>query len=352
MPRKLKILLAILGALVLMVLGNMFLRFHLPPVTVRAEPLPGFAIGSVRITNSLITALLVDIILVVLAILATRRMQLVPSGFQNLMEFLVETLYNLTHSIAGSKWTPRFFAIVATIFFYVLVSNWFGLLPGLAAVGFCESHAEVAALHQPTIWDRVHERTIARLAAPLPAKEGEKDSHGTHVYWGCQPGEIIVPLFRSPSTDLSSNLALALVSVGMTQVFGVMALGARYFTKFFNLSGILRAFRPDASGQRRGCAGMLGTFLFGCIEFFVSILEAVTEMAKLLSFSFRLFGNIFAGEVMLLVLASLMPLVLTLPFIGLELFVGLIQAFIFYVLTLAFFTIATVTHESQGSHSE
>ncbi|MCS7260439.1 MAG: F0F1 ATP synthase subunit A [Anaerolineae bacterium] len=352
MPRKLKILLAVLGAIVLMILGNMFLRFHLPPVTVKAEPLPGFVIGGVRITNSLVTALLVDIILVVLAILATRRMQLVPSGLQNFMEFIVETLYNLTHSIAGSKWAPRFFAIVATIFFYVLVSNWFGLLPGLAAVGFCESHAEVAVLHQPTIWDRVHERTTARLAAPLPAKEGEKGAHGVHVYWGCQPGEIIVPLFRSPSTDLSSNLALALVSVGMTQVFGVMALGARYFTKFFNISGILRAFKPDASGQRRGCAGMLGTFLFGCIEFFVSILEAVTEVAKLLSFSFRLFGNIFAGEVMLLVLASLMPLVLTLPFIGLEVFVGLIQAFIFYVLTLAFFTIATVTHESQNTHSE
>ncbi len=351
MPRKLKIPLAILGVLILMVLGNMFLRFHLPPVTVRAEPLPGLAVGSVRITNSLITAFLVDIILVVLAILATRRMQLVPSGLQNFMEFLVETLYNLTHSIAGSKWTPRFFAVVATIFFYVLVSNWFGLLPGLAAVGFCESHAEMAALHQPTIWDRVHERTGARLAAPLPAKEGKESSHSAYVYWGCQPGEIIVPLFRSPSTDLSSNLALALVSVGMTQVFGVMALGARYFTKFFNISGILRAFKPEASRQRRGCAGVLGTFLFGCIEFFVSILEAVTEVAKLLSFSFRLFGNIFAGEVMLLVLASLMPLVLTLPFVGLEIFVGLIQAFIFYVLTLAFFTIATVTHESHGAHS-
>ncbi len=351
MSRKLKFLLAAIGALALMMLGNMFLRFHLPPVTVRAEPLPGLTIGNVRVTNSLVTALLVDVILVVLAIAATRRMQLVPSGLQNFMEFLVETLYNLTHSIAGSRWTPRFFAIVATIFFYVLVSNWFGLLPGLAAVGFCESHAELATLHQPTIWDRISEHATARLAAPLPAKGGKESTSGTHTYWGCQPGEIIVPLFRSPSTDLSSNLALALVSVGMTQVFGVTALGARYFTKFFNIAGMLRAFRPDEGGQRRGCAGMLGTFMFGGIEFFVSILEAVTEVAKLLSFSFRLFGNIFAGEVMLLVLASLMPLVLTLPFIGLELFVGLIQAFIFYVLTLAFFTIATVSHENQSSHS-
>jgi F-type H+-transporting ATPase subunit a len=95
----------------------------------------------------------------------------------------------------------------------------------------------------------------------------------------------------------------------------------------------------------------LGAFLFGAIDFFVGILETVSEFAKIISFSFRLFGNIFAGEVMLLVLASLVPLVLTLPFLGLEIFVGLIQAFIFYILTLAFFTVATVSHgHGEESH--
>lgn len=338
----------IVGALALLVLGSLFLRFQLPPVTMRAEALPGLAIGSVRITNSLVTALLVDIILVGLAIVGTRRMRLVPSGLQNFLELLVEMLHNMTHSLAGSKWTPRFFAIVATIFFYVLVSNWFGLLPGLAAVGFCETHAEQAALHQPTVWDKVTERTTARLAAPLPAEGGKE--HPTHAYWGCQPGEIIVPLFRSPSTDLSNNLALAIISVLMTQVFGVMALGVRYFGKFFNVGGMIAAFRPTPDGQRRGCSGILASFMFGAIQFFVSILEAVSEGAKLLSFSFRLFGNIFAGEVMLLVLASLVPVLLTVPFLGLELFVGLIQAFIFYILTLAFFTMATAMHDSQHAH--
>jgi len=343
MTGKMKIVVAVVGAIALLVMGSLFLSFQLPPVTVRAEPLPGLAIGGVHLTNALVTALLVDIILVVLAIVGTRRMQLVPSGLQSILELLVETLLNQTRSVAGNKWAPRFFAIVATIFLYVLVSNWFGLLPGLAAVGFCETHEEQAALHQPTIWDNIAVRTTARLAAPLPS-EGK-----ARALWGCQPGEIIVPLFRSPSTDLSSNLALALVAVSMTQVFGVMALGARYFTKFFNVSGMLRAFKPVEGGQRRGCGGMLAAFMFGGIEFFVSVLEAVSEGAKLLSFSFRLFGNIFAGEVMLLVLASLVPLLLTLPFLGLEVFVGLIQAFIFFILTLAFFTIATTTHESQQS---
>lgn len=342
MKSKGKLVLAIVGALALLVIGGMFLKFQLPPVTVKAEPLPGLAVGSVRVTNALVTALLVDIILVGLAIAGTRRMQLVPSGLQNFLEWLVEVLYNMTTSVAGSKSTPRFFAIVATIFFYVLVSNWFGLLPGLAAVGFCESHEEVAALHQPTVWDKVTERATARLAAPLPSA-----GSGQASPWGCQPGEIIIPLFRSPSTDLSNNLALALTAVVMTQVFGVMALGGRYFRKFFNVSGMVHAFKPGEKGERRGCGGILAAFMFGFIEFFVSVLEAVSEVAKLLSFSFRLFGNIFAGEVMLLVLASLVPLLLTLPFLGLELFVGLIQAFIFYILTLAFFAIATASHDNQ-----
>jgi F-type H+-transporting ATPase subunit a len=136
----------------------------------------------------------------------------------------------------------------------------------------------------------------------------------------------------------------------MTQVFGVIALGPGYFTKFVNLKGVIRAFGPDEHGQRRGCTGMLVAFLFGAMDFFVGALETVSELAKIISFSFRLFGNIFAGEVMLLVLASLVPLVLTLPFLGLEVFVGLIQAFIFYILTLAFFSTATISHE-QGRES-
>jgi F-type H+-transporting ATPase subunit a len=333
-----KIILAFVVTLALLVGGALFLRFNLPPVVVRAEPIPGLVVAGVQITNALITTLLVDVILVVLAILATRRMRLVPAGLQNFLEWIVEALYNLTESVAGRKWAPRFFAIVATIFFYVLVSNWFGLIPGLAAVGVCEEHhVEPEAEHA----------SLARLAAPLPDHLKED----LRPPLGCQPGEVIVPFFRSPSTDLNSNLALALTSVFMTQVFGVMAVGVGYFTKFFNVKGMLRAFRPAPHGQRRGCAGMLGTFLFGFIDFFVSILELISEFAKIISFSFRLFGNIFAGEVMLLVLASLLPLVLTLPFLGLEVFVGLIQAFIFYILTLAFFTIATVSHgHEEGQH--
>jgi F-type H+-transporting ATPase subunit a len=319
-----------------LVAGAILLRFVLPPVAVRAEALPGVTIGGVAFTNAFLTALVVDVVLVVLAILGTRKMQLVPSGLQNLLEWIIEALYNLTETVASAKWAPRFFAIVATIFFYVLFSNWFGLVPGLAAIGVCEEHHV----------EDVEHAAFPGLAAPLL----DHPEEAPRPPLGCEAGEVIVPIFRSPSTDLNNNFALALISVGMTQVFGVMALGIGYFTKFFNVKGMIGAFRPDAQGQRRGCAGMVGAFLFGAIDFFVGILELVSEFAKIISFSFRLFGNIFAGEVMLLVLASLLPLILTIPFLGLEVFVGLIQAFIFFILTLAFFSIATVSHDPGEEH--
>ena len=331
MSKLYKTIAAIVLTLSLLVAGSIILRFVLPPVMVRAETLPGVVIGGVAFTNAFLTALVVDVVLVVLAILGTRKMQLVPTGLQNLLEWIIEALYNLTESVASAKWAPRFFAVVATIFFYVLFSNWFGLIPGLAAIGICEEHHVEAEEHA----------AMPGLAAPLLDHPEETP----RPPWGCQAGEVIVPIFRSPSTDLNNNFALAFVAVGMTQVFGVMALGIGYFTKFFNVKGLIGAFGPDEHGQRRGCGGMLGAFVFGAIYFFVGILELVSEFAKIISFSFRLFGNIFAGEVMLLVLASLVPLILTIPFLGLEVFVGLIQAFIFFILTLAFFSIATISHD-------
>jgi F-type H+-transporting ATPase subunit a len=336
MSKLYKTIAATVLTLALLVAGFILLGYALPPVSVRAEALPGVTIGGVAFTNAFATALLVDVMLVVLAIVGTRKMQLIPSGLQNFLEWIVEALYNLTESVATAKWAPRFFAVVATIFFYVLFSNWFGLIPGLAAVGVCEEHHV----------EEVEHAAVPGLAAPLVDHPEEE----IRPPLGCEPGEVIIPIFRSPSTDLNNNFALALVSVGMTQVFGVMALGIGYFSKFFNVKGMIRAFGPDERGQRRGCGGMLAAFMFGFIDFFVGILELISEFAKIISFSFRLFGNIFAGEVMLLVLASLVPLILTIPFLGLEVFVGLIQAFIFFILTLAFFAIATISHDHEEEH--
>jgi len=149
---------------------------------------------------------------------------------------------------------------------------------------------------------------FASWAGLLPGVEtiGFKNNHG------------FVPLFRGGTADLNITLGTAIAAVFMIQVFGYKSLGIKYFKKFFNFSN------P--------------------INFFVGFLELISEFAKIMSFSFRLFGNIFAGEVLLMVIAFLLPLFGPLPFIGLELFVGFIQALVFSTLTLVFISIATSAH--------
>lgn len=132
--------------------------------------------------------------------------------------------------------------------------------------------------------------------------------------------ETFVPLFRGPAADLNFTLALALLSVVATQIIAVVTIGfSKHIKKYIN-------FKDPIMG-------------------FVGGLEAISEFAKILSFSFRLFGNIFAGEVLLIVIGLIIPFLVPLPFLLLELFVGFIQAFIFSVLTLVFLKIATTAHE-------
>jgi F-type H+-transporting ATPase subunit a len=146
-----------------------------------------------------------------------------------------------------------------------------------------------------------------------------------------EAGYTLIPYVRVASTDLNFTVALALISVFMTQVIGVRALGASYFTKFINTGGVFT--RP----------------VFGLIDFVVGLLELISELSKLLSFSFRLFGNIFAGSVLLFVIGTLIPVFVQSAVLGLEFFVGLIQAVIFGMLTMVFMSQATQGH---GEHHE
>ncbi len=133
--------------------------------------------------------------------------------------------------------------------------------------------------------------------------------------------EIFVPYFRGATADINITLGLALSSVGLIQYIGLKNLGLHYFSKFFTLKDPISCF--------------------------IGILELVAEFAKILSFAFRLFGNIFAGEVLLTVIAFLVPIVAPLPFLGLELFVGLVQALVFSMLTLVFMQMATISHAEE-----
>jgi F-type H+-transporting ATPase subunit a len=245
---------------------------RMPQITIHAEQI--FKIGGFPVTNSLALSAAVFLVLAVLALVFRRKVALVPAGFQNLVEMLVDGALDMMDSVLGDRQkSEKYLPFVLTVFLFVMVSNWFGLIPG-----------------------------VGSLLIRTP--------EGT------------VPFFRSPAADLNFTLALALIAVTFVNVFGVAAIGFKARARtFFNFKG------P--------------------IEFFVGILELVSEFAKIISFSFRLFGNVFAGEVLLTIIAFLVPYAAPLPFLFLEIFVGFIQAFIFAMLTLVFVSMATAEH---GEH--
>ena len=230
----------------------------------------------IPITNTLITSIIATVILLAIAYFATKNMKEIPSGLQNLFETIIEALFNMIDSVTGDrKQTYQFFPLVTTVFIFIILSNWLGLVPGIGSIGFFET---------------------------------AHDGHSSFV-----------PLLRSANSDLNTTLALAIVSVVATQIFGIMALGIiKYGKKFINFSS------P--------------------ITFFVGILELVSEVAKMISFSFRLFGNVFAGEVLLVVIMTLVPFIAPLPFFALELFVGFVQALVFAMLTTVFLKMAVTAH--------
>ncbi len=246
------------------------------PPTLASETI--FHIGSFEVRNTLITSLMAMIVLIVVGlVLKRKKYAMVPGGFQNLVEALVGGIYGFFAGVVGDeKKAKKFFPLVATIFFFVLISNWMGLLPGFGSIG---------------LWEH----------------------HGGHL--------ILVPLLRSTYADVNMTLAIAAISVIATQVFGFSMLGLKgYGGKFF----VNPLKNPVGS--------------------FVGILELMSEVSKMISFTFRLFGNVFAGEVLLLVIAFLVPFVAPIPFYGLEIFVGFIQALVFSFLTLVFLKIATTSH--------
>lgn len=275
-------------------------------IEVAAEDIiPGFS-------NSMLVTLIVDLFLIIIAFLATRSMQLVPRGLQNVMEAVIEAMFNFFSTI-NREFTPRAFPVLATLFLWIIISNWAGLLPGFGSIGVCHASEEVAAANRDI------ELAVSdpwNIGMGLFAAEGESK------YLGCGPGESIIPLFRAPTADLNTTLALALIAFFYIEYLGFRALGAGYLTKFFN-------------------------FRDGVVGFIVGIFEFISELARIPAFMFRLFGNIFAGEVLLIVMIFLIPLVLPLPFYIFEVFVGFIQAFIFAVLTIAFIGLAVTPHHAE-----
>ncbi|MBI2871758.1 MAG: F0F1 ATP synthase subunit A [Chloroflexi bacterium] len=246
------------------------------------------------LTNTLLSSWIATVLLLLFFFFATRRMSLVPGGLQNFAEWVVETLHNFVQGVVGPEYGRRFFPMIATIFLFVAVNAWLELLPIYQSLGFKNA-------------------------------DGELSTH----------------LLRAAATDLNMPLAIALVSFVFVEYWGLRAHGTRYLGEFFRVSSFWH-------GIRRFSPGLL---FQGAIDIFVGLLEFLSHGIRVISFTFRLFGNITAGEILLLVAGFLVPFVALLPFYGLELLVGFIQALIFAGLTLGFVAVAVAPHEGEG-HSE
>jgi F-type H+-transporting ATPase subunit a len=271
-------------------------------------------------TNTMVAAIIADIILMFIAYgvyKASSGGSLVPKGFSGAVEALLEVIFNMTESTAG-KWAKTIFPWFATITLLVLVVNWMELIPGVDSIGYFEHIVEEGAHGTYTVDLGAVKTVVSEFVKGMEVRE---------------EAVLFVPFVRVASTDLNFTLALAVTAVIMVQVMGVRAQGGSYFKKFFNTSTFFS--KP----------------IFGIIDFFVGILELVSEFSKVLSFTFRLFGNIFAGSVLLFVMGSLLGRLAFFQtgFLMLEFFVGMIQALVFGLLTMTFMAQATQGH---GEHQE
>lgn len=254
-------------------------------MNISLAPEPVFLLGKLVITNSILTAWLITALLLILATLMRRSLSKVPGRGQALMETIYAFFLDLIEKIIGRSDVSReLFPFVITLFLFIVLSNWSGLLPGFGTIGLREIH------------------------------NGK---------------EVLIPLFRAPTSDLNMVGAMAVLAMGYVQYLGIKYAGPKaYFKKFFNFQN------P--------------------IGFFIGLVELISEFTRVISFSFRLFGNIFAGEVLLAVMffltITMLPYaaVMPLPFFFLEMFVGIIQAFIFCFLTIVFTSLSVVAHDSAG----
>lgn len=284
-------------------------------ISISAETL--LTIGGISITNSMVTSLIVSGLLIAFALVVNLQLKDTshPKGIQNFAEWIVESLHNLVHSVTGNlKKTRLFLPFVGTFLLWILLNNWLGLLPGVGTIRMIhevegaptEEHATVVSQVYAAEQLETHEAEVS-----LETTDEEHTEETTHKEY--------IPILRPGTADLNTTLALAIVSVMVTQVFGIQALGLGYFKKYINFSSPIMTF--------------------------VGFLELISEFAKIISFAFRLFGNIFAGEVLLVVISALLPIIAPMPFYGLELFVGFIQALVFAMLSLVFFNMATQSHD-------
>lgn len=243
----------------------------------------GGAAQAFAVTNTLLSSWITTLFLIAIFFLATRNMKMVPRGIQNLMEFAVESLYNFVVSVAGAEYGKKFFPLIATILFFVLFNAWLALIPIYQTLSYMDND-----------------------------------------------GHVVAHFLKPAGTDVNMPLALGLISFVYFEFWGFKGHGIGYLKEFFRFGQLLK-----------GNIGM------GLVDVFVGILEFFSHIIRMISLTFRLFGNMTAGEILLLVAGFLMAFGAPLPFYGLELLVGFVQALIFAGLTLVFAVVAVAPHEGE-----
>jgi F-type H+-transporting ATPase subunit a len=248
-----------------------------------------FNLGSFPVTNSFLWGLILTITLIVFFGLVSRKLKKIPGPVQNFVEMIFETGYDFVRTVTGSdKKTEKVFPLVFTLFLFIIIANLLVYIPGQSAI------------------------TIAR-------------------------GDDVIPVFRAVVADYGMVFAMTMVSVIVTQLVAIYAVGPfGYVGKFLNFKGLADFFKGVIKGKFN-----FGLLAQGLFDVFMGVMDLVGEIAKVISLSFRLFGNIFAGEVLTAVMLFLSPFLIPLPFMLLGLLSAIVQAFVFAVLTLIYITMAS-----------
>jgi len=295
---------AVLGAVIV---GLLYFPVPKPHVELGAEQV--CQIAGFPITNTLIASWITIVVLLAIFILGTRRMKMMPTGLQNVVEWIYESLYNFAEEAAGKENTPKFFPLFATIFLYVIGAAFISLIPGFDTIG-----------------------------------DGARE-HFTGAFAGSYTGWVVhEPLLRKASSDINFPLALALIAFASWTYWAIRMIGVRkYSRQFIKLENLGEGFKLMSRGDFKS-APM--AFFMGGVDIFVGFLEFLSRCIQIVSLTFRLFGNMLAGAILLLIILYLIPWIGGVPFYGLEALFGFVQALIFAGLTLVFSVIATTAeHE-------
>lgn len=274
-------------------LGEHEVSSHGSAVTIFAEPVHHFK--NFTLTNSLISGWFAVFIIIIVAYLLRSKMKEIPNKIQNVFEVIIDGALSLCDQVTNDReLSMKIFPIAITVFFFILTNNWLGLLP-LGAFGITETSA--------------HSSTF-------------------------------IPFLRGGTADLNGTLSLALATVVGANIFGIFSIGLwKTINKYLNfraLGEIFKKIRKDPS-----------IVIVSPVTFFVGIIEITGELAKIASLSFRLFGNIFAGEVLLASITAIFAYAAPIPFIFLEIMVGVVQSLIFSILLVVYFTIAVSDHDHE-----